>query len=151
MIYNNITNEEVINLYEDYQMIKQLISELEELKNYLIDNRIIKQSNTYIVMNDFKFNYNSYKKYRNILIYNYIAQNQFSFLNRIYSLTYKFIFSIEDNFLVNNTNLYYSEEELNEIVKDIFGLFKFGTLYEIKRKIKALILNKINKTEIRTI
>ena len=151
MIYNNITNEEVINLYEDYQMIKQLISELEELKNYLIDNRIIKQSNTYIVMNDFKFNYNSYKKYRNILIYNYITQNQFIFLNRIYSLTYKFIFSIEDNFLVNNTNLYYSEEELNEIVKDIFGLFKFGTLYEIKRKIKALILNKINKTEIRTI
>ena len=62
MIYNNITNEEVINLNEDYQMIKKLISELEELKNYLIDNRIIKESNTYIVMNDFKFNYNSYKK-----------------------------------------------------------------------------------------
>ena len=151
MIYNNITNEEVINLNEDYQLIKKLISELEELKNYLIDNRIIKQSNTYIVMNDFKFNYNSYKKYRNILIYNYITQNQFIFLNRIYSLTYKFIFSIEDNFLVNNTNLYYSEEELNEIVKDIFGLFKFGTLYEIKRKIKALIINKINNTEIRII
>ena len=91
------------------------------------------------------------KKYRNMLIYNYITQNQFIFLNRIYSLTYKFIFSLEDNFLVNNTNLYYSEENLNEIVKDIFGLFKFGTLYEIKRKIKALIINKINNIEIRTI
>ena len=127
MIYNNITNEEVINLYEDYQMIKQLISELEELKKYLIDNRIIKESNTYIVIDEnnfmkrFKFNYNSYKIYRNILLTDFITPYQLDLLNRIYSLTYKFIFSIEDNFLVNNTNLYYSEEELNEIVKDIFG------------------------------
>ena len=34
MIYNNITNEEVIYLYENYQSIKQLILEIEDLKNF---------------------------------------------------------------------------------------------------------------------
>jgi hypothetical protein len=151
MIYNNITNEEVISLYENYQLIKQLILEIEYLKNYLTANKIIKQSYKYIVINGCNFDHNSYKEYRNVLFKYFISTYQVNLLNRIYSLTYKFDFSLGDNSLVYNTNINYSEQNINEIVKTIFAFFKLEKLYEIKKKLKVMIVNKINNTEIRTI
>jgi len=151
MIYNNITNEEVISLYENYQLIKQLISEIEDLKNYLTVNKIIKQSNNYIVINGYNFNHNSHKKYRDILFKDFISTDQVNFLNRIYSLTYKHIFSLDDDSLLYNNNINKSEQKINEIVKSIFAFFKLDELYEIKKKIKVMIVNKINNTEIRTL
>lgn len=131
MIYNNISNEEVLNLYFDYQSIKRLISELKDLKNYLTENKIIKQSNNYIVMEYSKFTYDSYRKYRNILLKDFITQNQINFLTTIYTKT------INDDPLDHN---------IDEEVKDIFGFFKFSELYEIKKKLKVLIVYKINNT-----
>ena len=151
MIYNNITNEEVIYLYENYQSIKQLILEIEDLKNFLTVNKIIKQSYKYIVINGCNFDYKSYKEYRNILFKEFISTNQINLLNRMYSLTYKFDFALGDNSLVYNTNINYCEQNINENVKIIFAYFKIGKLYEIKKKLKVLIKNKINNIEIRTI
>ena len=151
MIYNNITNEEVISLYENYQLIKQLISEIEYLKNYLTVNKIIKQSNNYIVLNGYNFVPKSHKEYRDILFKDFISTNQVNLLNRIYSLTYKHIFSLDDNSLLYNKNINYSEQKINEIVKSIFAYLKLDKLYEIKKKIKIMIVNKINNTEIRTL
>ena len=151
MIYNNITNEEIISLYENYQLIKQLISEIEYLKNYLTVNKIIKQSNNYIVLNGYNFVSKSHKEYRDILFKDFISTNQVNLLNRIYSLTYKHIFSLDDNSLLYNKNINYSEQKINEIVKSIFAFLKLDKLYEIKKKIKVMIVNKINNTEIRTL
>ena len=151
MIYNNITNEEVLSLYENYQLIKQLILEIEYLKNYLTANKIIKQSYKYIVINGCNFDHKSYKEYRNILFKDFISTYQVDLLNRIYSLTYKFDFSLGDNSLVYNTNINYCEQNINEIVKTIFAFFKIDKLYKIKKILKVMIVNKINNIEIRTI
>jgi hypothetical protein len=56
--------------------IKQLIAELKLLEKYLLENRIIKQSKTYTVLEDDKYSYTYALKLDKLLLMDYITNEQ---------------------------------------------------------------------------
>ena len=139
----NTNNKKVIAYYEDYLKIKQLIADMKLLKKYLLENRIIKQSKTYIVLADDKFSFTHASKLDKILMRDYITNEQREVFLDISEKYYNYNFDLEDNTLINfvNATNYYNLEDLSQ--------FRFSVLIELKAIIKALIKAEINNTRIR--
>ncbi len=147
MIFQTV-NPEIISLYEHYQNIKLLISELETLKKYLMDEGIIKQSNNYIVLQGDKFSYSYSEKFQKVLFKDYINPAQLEVLILLYSQTISYIYDLDEGGLTYNSKIDKSDKFIHSQCKDIIGQFKFGYLYEIKHILKDLIKYKINNIEI---
>jgi hypothetical protein len=139
----NTNNKKVIAYYEDYLKIKQLIADMKLLKKYLLENRIIKQSKTYIVLADDKHSFTYASKLDKILMRDYITNEQREVFLDISEKYYNYNFDLEDNTLINfvNATNYYNLEDLSQ--------FRFSVLIELKAIIKALIKAEINNTRIR--
>jgi hypothetical protein len=141
----NINNKEVLDYYRDYLIIKQLITDMKLLKNYLLENRIIKKSKTYMVLADDKFSFIYASKLDKLLLRDYITKEQQDVYLDISKKYNCYILDFEDNtliFFINATN-YYNIEDLTQ--------FRFSELIELKAIIKALIKAEINNTQIRII
>jgi hypothetical protein len=70
----NTNNKKVHAYYEDYLKIKQLIADLKLLENYLLGEKIIKQSETYTVLAHDKYSYTSASKLDKLLLRDYITK-----------------------------------------------------------------------------
>lgn len=134
-------NEQVITYYEYYLNLKTLINELKELKKYLNDNNIIKRSDGYIVLKNDKFGYRSYKKYRKILLNNYISQDKIMFVEKLFMIIQKYqLYDGRNDYeLIYNSEINLSSEEIKEMTLDVFGLLDLDTLINIKLKLRKLI------------
>jgi hypothetical protein len=139
----NTNNKKVIAYYEDYLKIKQLIADMKLLKEYLLKNRIIKQSKTYTVLMDDKFTYSTASKLDKLLLRDYITNEQQELYLDITEKYYNYNFDLEDNNLINfvNAKNYYNLEDLTQ--------FRFSVLSELKAIVKALIKAELNNTRIR--
>jgi hypothetical protein len=139
----NTNNKKVIAYYEDYLKIKQLITDMKSLKEYLLENRIIKQSKTYTVLMDDKFTYSTASKLDKLLLRDYITNEQQELYLDITEKYYNYNFDLEDNNLINfvNAKNYYNLEDLTQ--------FKISVLGYLKAIIKALIKAELNNTRIR--
>ena len=143
MTVYNTNSKKVIAYYQDYLKIKQLIADMKLLKKYLLENRIIKQSKTYIVLADDKYSFTSASKLDKLLLRDYITKEQQEVYLDITEKYYNYTFDLEDNTLINfvNATNYYNIEDLTQ--------FRFSVLIELKAIIKALIKAEINNTRIR--
>jgi len=111
------SNENIILKNNEYQRIKCLIQNVEKLREYLLNNKIIKVSKSYTVLYNDNFSYSNYQKYKKHLIAEYFGDSQNLFLEfcKKYSIEYVLYTSIED----------------------IIPTFNFTALKELKRNLKA--------------
>jgi hypothetical protein len=139
----NTNNKKIIAYYDDYLKIKQLIDDLKLLKEYLLENRIIKQSKTYTVLEDDKYSYTYALKLDKILLRDYITNEQQELYLDITEKYYNYNFDLEDNNLINfvNAKNHYNLEDLTQ--------FRFSVLGYLKAIVKALIKAELNNTRIR--
>ena len=139
----NTNSKKVLDYYRDYLIIKQLITDMKLLKKYLLENRIIKQSKTYMVLADDKYSFTYASKLDKLLLRDYITKEQQEVYLDITEKYYNYTFDLEDNTLINfvNATNYYNIEDLTQ--------FRFSVLIELKAIIKALIKAEINNTRIR--
>ena len=119
---------DILTLYSYYQEVKNIISKLENLKIFLMDNKLIKEGNRYIVLYDDKYCRQSYNKYKKILFNKYISNKEFKDLLHIYNNT------IDDIDRFNE----------NEDVTEIFSRFNIYELKQIKNRLKSRIKFKLN-------
>ena len=73
------SNESIILKINEYQKIKCLIQNVEKLREYLLNNKIIKVSKSYTVLYNDKFSYSNYQKYKKHLIAEYLEILKMSF------------------------------------------------------------------------
>ena len=137
-------NPEIIELFQHYENVKLLISELENLREHLIENRIIKSSSNYTVLIDDKFNYNNAKKLNKIILKDYIRHDQLQCLINLYKLTMKYLFNCDFSHCTYITLVNRSEGFIYNDCVNTFGQLKLYRLYTIKNKLKALIKYKHN-------
>ena len=119
---------DILILYSYYQELKKIMSKLETLKNFLFDNKLIKEGNRYIVLYDDKYCRQSYNKYKKFLFNKYISNKEFKDLLQIYNCT------IDDIDRFNE----------NEDVTEILSRFDIYNLKQIKKRIKRRIQYKMN-------
>lgn len=138
------SNKKVIYYYGDYQRIKKLIADMLDLKNYLIENKIIKQNKTYVVLHNDKFSYSSSSKLKKVLLRDYITKEQQEIFIDIIEKYYKYSFDQNNNGefvnVVNAPNPYC----LNDLPQ-----FYFSALYRFKKVIKTLIRYELNNKRIK--
>jgi hypothetical protein len=139
----NTNNKKVIAYYEDYLKIKQLITELKLLKKYLLENRIIKQSKTYIVLAHDKYSCTYSSKLDKLLLRDYITKEQQEVFVDIAEKYHNYNYNFSNKELVNiiNAKNYYYLEDLSQ--------FRFSVLGYLKAVTKALIKAELNNTRIR--
>lgn len=138
------SNNLIISYYSDYQRIKQLIKDMEMLKTYLLENNIIKQSESYTVLKHDKFSYSYSLKLNKLLLKEYITTNQQEIYLDITDKYYNYVYNINNNNeivnLVNSRNLY----NLTDLTQ-----FRMNKLLELKYIIKTLIKTELNNKRIR--
>jgi hypothetical protein len=135
-------NPEVIELFQHYENIKLLISELENLREHLFENRMIISSSNYMVLIDDKFNYNNAKKLNKIILKDYIRHDQLQCLINLYKLTMNYVYSYHKGLYVYNYCIDWSEWYIKNDCENIIGQLKLYKVYEMKNKLKALIKYK---------
>jgi hypothetical protein len=139
----NTNNKKVLAYYQDYLKIKQLITDMKLLKKYLFENRIIKQSKTYMVLADDKYSFTYASKLDKLLLRDYITKEQQEVFVDIAEKYYNYNYDFNNKEVVNiiNAKNYYYLEDLSQ--------FRFNVLGYLKAVIKALIKAEINNTRIR--
>jgi hypothetical protein len=142
----NTNNKKVIAYYEDYLKIKQLIADMKLLKEYLLENRIIKQSKTYTVLMDDKYSYTYALKLDKILLRDYITNEQQELYLDITEKYYNYQYISK-----NNTELRYIDKIFVRKKNNLENLtqFNFYMLERQKKIIKDLIKAEFNNTPIR--
>jgi hypothetical protein len=143
----NTNNKKVHAYYEDYLKIKQLIADLKLLENYLLGEKIIKQSETYTVLAHDKYSYTSASKLDKLLLRDYITKEQqevyLDITEKYHNYTYK---------IIDNYELVYIDKIFVRGKKDNFEVltqFKFSRLERQKKIIKDLIKAEFNNIPIR--
>jgi hypothetical protein len=142
----NTNNKKIIAYYDDYLKIKQLIDDLKLLKEYLLENRIIKQSKTYTVLEDDKYSYTYALKLDKILLRDYITNEQQELYLDITEKYYNYQYISK-----NNTELRYIDKIFVRKKNNLENLtqFNFYMLERQKKIIKDLIKAEFNNTPIR--
>jgi hypothetical protein len=142
----NTNNKKIIAYYDDYLKIKQLIDDLKLLKEYLLENRIIKQSKTYTVLEDDKYSYTYALKLDKILLRDYITNEQQELYLDITEKYYNYQYISK-----NNTELRYIDKIFVRKKNNLENLTQFN-FYMLERQnkiIKDLIKAEFNNTPIR--
>jgi hypothetical protein len=143
----NTNNKKVIAYYEDYLKIKQLIADMKSLKEYLLENRIIKQSKTYTVLEDDKYSYTYALKLDKILLRDYITNEQQELYLDISEKYYNYNFrgkNFTDLVYVDTIFIPFKKKNLENLTQ-----FNFYMLERQKKIIKELIKAEFNNTPIR--
>ncbi len=151
MVNYNTNDEYILNLYKDYNDLKQLIQDIKNLKEYLINNNICKRTKTYYYLD--KPNYQGFKKLFNKLLDEDMINNDKLKKFSIYCQYYdqKFTYNLNGELIEKQiTELKYQPTEIFIKNNDtlIFNCVIFNLLKEkIKKHIKALLTKtEINKT-----
>jgi hypothetical protein len=143
----NTNNKKIIAYYDDYLKIKQLIDDLKLLKEYLLENRIIKQSKTYTVLEDDKYSYTYALKLDKILLRDYITNEQQELYLDISEKYYNYNFrgkNFTDLVYVDTIFIPFKKKNLENLTQ-----FNFYMLERQKKIIKELIKAEFNNTPIR--
>jgi hypothetical protein len=138
-------NKEIIKIYKDYKKLKNIIQYLKNLKKHLIDNDIIKESNNYIVFKNDKFSYTYANKFNKLLLSDYVENQLVEDYIEIHKIYNQYFISFEGELIQRTKEKYigYPKEDITQ--------FKFNNFYELKKKLKKIIINKINNINVRTI
>jgi hypothetical protein len=142
----NTNNKKIIAYYEDYLKIKQLIAELKLLEAYLLENRIIKQSKTYTVLDDDKYSCIYASKLDKLLLRDYITNEQQELYLGLTEKYHNYQYRSK-----NNTDLVYVDKIFVRKKNNLEDLtqFNFYMLDHQKKIIKDLIKAEFNNTPIR--
>jgi hypothetical protein len=142
----NTNNKKIIAYYEDYLKIKQLIDELKLLEAYLLENRIIKQSKTYTVLDDDKYSCTYASKLDKLLLRDYITNEQQELYLGLTEKYHNYYYRSK-----NNTDLVYVDKIFVRKKNNLEDLtqFNFYMLDHQKKIIKDLIKAEFNNTPIR--
>ena len=132
-IYNT-TDENIISIYNDYVNIKQIITRMKMLKNKLLAEKIIKESNSYIVLANDKFSYTSSSKLTKVLIKDYISNDH---------RTYHDIDKKYYKYNIRDEVMYHDNDDTYIQFIDTIGTFRFNDMYELKYKLKRLLKCKL--------
>ena len=105
MTIYNTTDSNIIFIHNDYKKIKQITQRMKDLKMRLLNEKIIKESQNYIVFTNDKFSYTSYIKFKKAFIRDYISDDYEAY-NNIDKKYYKYW--LDDNELIHSNNQKYS-------------------------------------------
>jgi hypothetical protein len=142
----NTNNKKVIAYYEDYLKIKQLIADMKLLKEYLLEGKIIKQSDTYTVLAHDKYSCTYASKLDKLLLRDYITNEQQELYLDITEKYHNYYYRSK-----NNTDLVYVDKIFVRKKNNLEDLtqFNFYMLERQKKFIKDLIKAEFNNTPIR--
>jgi len=146
MLYQT-QDQEIIELYEIYNELKLFINSIENAKEYLINNNITRQTNSYTILKADKPTYNNFKKVYKILFYDMIDRtglNKFVKLYQEYTNLYMVNLDDDKLYLRNRNDKILKLEQYETLsISNIFKGYIFENLKEILKKlIKAKISNK---------
>lgn len=133
---------EIIELYNQYKLIKQMIEELQNLHKHLLQETLIKKSASYTVLYNDKFTFDNAKKFNKLILNDYNQKDKQLFLFGLLKQTDKYIFRLDDGRLILNSHIDWQDEHYLSESISIIGQFKFHELYDIQKKLKALIICK---------
>jgi len=142
-------DREIIELYEIYNELKIFINSIENAKEYLINNDITRQTNSYTILKADKPTYNNFKKVYKIVFNDMIDRaglNKFCLLYQEY--TNKYMINLDDTKLYlrnRNDKILTLEQFENLSLSNIFKGYIFDDLKEI---IKKMIKAKLSNNEI---
>jgi hypothetical protein len=142
MTIYNTTDSNIIFIHNDYKKIKQITQRMKDLKMRLLNEKIIKESQNYIVFTNDKFSYTSYIKFKKAFIRDYISDDYEAY-NNIDKKYYKYW--LDDNELIHSNNQKYS------LLVDYMATFNFYEMFKLKNKLKKLLKCKLLNKNIRQV
>ena len=134
MTIYHTTDSNIISIHNDYKKIKQITQRMKDLKMKLLNEKIIKESQNYIVFTNDKFSYTSYIKFKKAFIRDYISDDYEAY-NNIDKKYYKY--NIRDEVM------YHDNDDTYIQFIDTIGTFRFNDMYELKYKLKRLLKCKL--------
>lgn len=143
-------DEQILTMFNHYEELKKLISKIEELHKYLLDNRIVKRSNSYIVLSGDKFNYGSYSKFKKLLFKEFLSMKDIEPYLILKTMCLRYLEDLETNELVYITDMNFCTKAIIEQIKDDIAS-QSNYIYELKRMVKRVLKALLLKQEIRQI
>jgi hypothetical protein len=155
MIQFQTTDEKLISNYNDYIRIKELLNKILDVRNYLLENNIIKLKpwlgHRYckgdFTLTDIKIKNHLFKKH---ILQTYFNTDEINFYKYIKVEYYKYLLSrISDLPVISYYNsICVTPKWLSDEATDELGLLMIEDVVEVKMKIKKIIKCRMNNMTI---